>query len=169
MASPITMGPDGLVVPERPHSSLYRGGRDWSRYLARRTARVRRCGRQGLRRRANGELDGGAGRPESLRRHRRVASGRDGRRVSYLSRWHQRSFDHPRRWRYPEPQRGFAPNPRPVRLSASGSLVHRSAISGQTTRADRHGDLSREHRGCLCGQGNRSRHGRRQEAAFVPS
>ena len=62
---------------------------------------------------------------------------------------HQGPAHHADRRRLPLPQRGAAPDPRPLRVPAPGALVHGRAVAGEAPRDGRHGDLPGEHRGHL--------------------
>ena len=78
---------------------------------------------------------------------------------------HQGPAHHADRRRVPQPQRGAAPDPRPLRVPAPGALVHGRAVAGEAPRAGRHGDLPGEHRGHLRRPRGRGRHRRGEEAA----
>ncbi len=78
-----------------------------------------------------------------------LAARRDGRGVQGVPGRHQGTADDADRRRHPLAQRRAAAAARPVRLPASGALLHRRAEPGEAARAGRHGDLPREHRGHL--------------------
>ena len=82
---------------------------------------------------------------------------------------HQGAAHHADRRRHPQPQRRAAPDPRPLRVPAPGALVHRGAVSGEASRAGRHGDLPGEHRRHLRRPRGRGRHARGGQADRAPA
>jgi hypothetical protein len=63
---------------------------------------------------------------------------------------HQGPDDDPGRWWHPLTERRAAPGTRPLPVRAPGTLLQGRAQSPLKHPEDRHGDLSREHRGHLC-------------------
>ena len=138
-----------LHVPDHPILPFIEGDGTGPDIWRASRARVRRRGREGLRRQAQDRLDGGARRREGVRPRRQLAARRDGRRVPRVPRRHQGPADHAGRRRHPLAQRGAAPDARPLRLPAPGALVPGRALAGEAAREGGHGDLPREHRGHL--------------------
>ena len=52
--------------------------------------------------------------------------------------------------RHPLPERGAAPDARPLCLPAARPVVHGGSLAGEAARTGEHGDFPREHRGHLC-------------------
>ncbi len=69
--------------------------------------------------------------------------------IRRVCRRHQRPADHPGGRRIPQPERGAAQGPRPLRVHPAGQVVSRRAQPAAPSRAGGRGDLPREHRGCL--------------------
>ena len=162
MATKITLRADGsLERPRRPDHPLRRGRRHRRRHLARRADRDGRG--RGEARQAD-RLDGGARRAEGVRRDRLVAPGRDRRRVPRVPDRHQGPAHHAGRRRHPLAQRRAAPAHRPLRVPAPGAVVPGRAVAGEASRARRHGDLPREHRGHLRRARGRRGNARSEEA-----
>ena len=133
--------------PRRAHHPLHRGRRHRRRHLAGGQAGPGRGRRQA---RQDDRLEGGAGRPEGVRRDRQLAARRDRQHLPGVPDRHQGPAHHAGRRRHPLAQRRPAPDPRPLRLPAPGALVHRACRQpGQAPREGRHGDLPGEHRGHL--------------------
>ena len=162
----ITMQSGQLHVPERPIIPFIEGdgtGPDiWRASVRVFDAAVA----EGLRRRTQDRLEGGARRREGVRRSRRLAARRDGRRLRRVPRRHQGPAHHADRRRHPQPERRAAPDARPLRLPAAGALVQGRALAGEAPGEGRHGDLPREHRGHLRRHrvGGRHARGRRRSS-----
>ena len=162
MADKITANADGtLNVSDEPDHPLHRGRRHRRRHLAGGQARARRRRREV---RPHGGVEGGARRGEGLQRDRRLAPAGDRRHVPGVPDRHQGPAHHADRRRLPQPQRGAAPDPRPLRVPAPRALVPGRALAGEAPRAGRHGDLPGEHRGHLRRPRGRGGHARGQEA-----
>ena len=152
--------------PRRADHPVHRGRRHRRRHLARVAARVRR--RRGEARQED-RLEGG---PRGRRRRSTrpaLAARRDGRRVPRAPDRHQGPAHHAGRRRHPQPQRGAAPDPRPLRVPAPGAVVHGRALAGEASREGRHGDLPGEHRGHLRRPRGRGGHARGEEAHRAPA
>ena len=162
----ITQGPDGaLHVTDATDHPVHRGRRHRRGHLA--------GGQVGARRRRgqvrpDGGVEGGAGRPEGVRRDRPLAARRDHRDLPHPPHRHQGAPDHAGRRGHPVAQRGPPPDPRPLRLPAPGALVHRRALTGAPPRAGRHGHLPGEHRGHLRRTRGRGLHPGGGQAVGVP-
>ena len=138
-----------LAVPDRPILPFIEGDGTGPDIWARLGARLRRRGRQGLRRPAQGRLVRGARRREGLQADGRLAARGHARRLPRVPGRHQGPAHHAGRRRHPQPQRRAAPDPRPLRVPAAGALVPGRADPGEAPAGRRHGDLPREHGGHL--------------------
>ncbi len=166
MAEKITLADGVLARPRRPDHPLHRGRRHRRRHLARVAARPRRRRAQA---RQDDRVEGGARRPEGVRRDRQLAPRRDRRGVPRAPDRHQGPAHDADRRRHPQPQRRAAPDPRPLRLPAARALVPGCALAGEAPREGRHGDLPGEHRGHLRRPRGRGGHARGEEADRVPA
>ena len=145
----------------RADHPLHRGRWHRRRHLARVAARARRRGREV---RQEDLVERGARRREGVQRDGRLASRGDGAVVPRPSHRHQGPADHTGGRRHPLAERRAAPDPRPLRVPAPGPLLRRRPVAGEASRARRHGDLPREHRGRLRRHGARGVHSRGEEA-----
>ncbi len=147
MAEKITMGADGILsVPDEPIIPFIEGdgtGVDiWPAAKLVLDAAAEQA-------RRSDRLEGGPGGREGLQRDRRLAARGDRRGLPGAPHRDQGPAHHAGRRRDPLAQRRPAPDPRPLRVPASGALVRGRALAGAAPRAGRHGDLPGEHRGRL--------------------
>ena len=167
----ITVNADYSAERSRPADrALYRGRWHGSRHHAGDDQGRRRRGGEGLRRQEEDPVDGDLRRREvdSRLRSRRLAASRDVADPQGIRGLDQGTADDAGRWRHPLAQRRVAPGTRPLRLPATGALLHGRAESGEGAREGRHGDLPRELRRHLCRHRIRGRVRPGEEADRLP-
>ena len=125
----ITLQNGKLNVPDNPIIPFIEGdgtGRDIWRASH---ARVRRRGREGLRRQEEDRLDRGLAGEKAFKQFNNWLPGRDRRGLPRVPGRHQGPADHAGRRRHPLAQRRAAPDARPLRLPAPGALVQGRALA----------------------------------------